>query len=122
MERWRPHHRPAQDQAGRLIEFGMQGRSAEQPMVAARFDLSHFPLGRTGTLNVRLQKFLAEAGVASRRASEKIILEGRAGVNGRAVTELGSKIDPAHDKVTVDVQPLRQKRKLYVALNKPPGY
>jgi len=71
---------------------------------------------------VRLQKFLADAGVASRRASEQIILEGRVAVNGQAVTALGSKVNPAHDKVTVDGQSLRPKRKLYIALNKPPGY
>lgn len=71
---------------------------------------------------VRLQKFLAEAGVASRRASEQIILEGRVSVNGRTVRELGSKIDEGHDKVTLDGAPVRQKRKLYIALNKPPGY
>ncbi len=71
---------------------------------------------------VRLQKFLAEAGVASRRASEKIILEGRVAVNGRTVSELGAKVDAAHDKVTVDGMPARTKRKFYVALNKPAGY
>src|SRR5882757_9398554 len=51
---------------------------------------------------VRLQKFLAEAGVASRRASEKIILEGRVSVNGATLMELGGKVDAAHDGVTVD--------------------
>jgi len=71
---------------------------------------------------VRLQKFLAEAGVASRRASEQIILEGRVSVNGRLATELGSKVDPAHDKVLFDGRLLKPKRKLYLALNKPPGY
>jgi len=71
---------------------------------------------------VRLHKFLADAGVASRRASERIILEGRASVNGQTVTELGSKVDPAHDKVVVDGKLLKPKRKLYIALNKPPGY
>src|SRR6185369_6851162 len=71
---------------------------------------------------VRLQKFLAEAGVASRRASEQIILEGRVTVNGETVRELGSKVDPARDKVSVDGRRLKQKRPLYVALNKPPGY
>lgn len=71
---------------------------------------------------VRLQKFLAEAGVASRRASEQVIREGRVSVNGRTVTELGTKIDPAHDKVSVDGRSLKPKRKLYIALNKPPGY
>jgi pseudouridine synthase len=73
-------------------------------------------------VNVRLQKYLAEAGVASRRASEKIILEGHVSVNGRTVTELGSRVDPGHDKVAVDGTPVRQKRKLYVAVNKPAGY
>jgi 23S rRNA pseudouridine2605 synthase len=73
-------------------------------------------------LNVRLQKFLSEAGVASRRAGEKIILEGRVSVNGRTVTELGGKVDPVHDRVMVDDVPVRTKRKAYVALNKPPGY
>ena len=71
---------------------------------------------------VRLQKFLAEAGVASRRASERIIYEGRVTVNGQAITELGTKIDPGHDKVAVDGRALKPKRKLYLALHKPPGY
>ncbi|HWF17697.1 MAG TPA: pseudouridine synthase [Verrucomicrobiae bacterium] len=71
---------------------------------------------------VRLQKFLAEAGIASRRASEKIILEGRVSVNGRTVNELGGKVDPVHDQVAVDGRMVRAKRKLYVALNKPSGY
>ena len=70
---------------------------------------------------VRLQKFLAEAGVASRRASEEIILAGRVSVNGRKITELGSKIDPVADKIAVDGEPVRIKRKLYVAINKPRG-
>ncbi len=69
---------------------------------------------------VRLQKYLAEAGVASRRASEKIILEGRVAVNGHVVQELGTRIEP-HAKVTVDGKPVRAKRKIYLALNKPPG-
>jgi pseudouridine synthase len=72
-------------------------------------------------LNVRLQKFLAEAGVASRRASEQYILEGRVTVNGKIIRLLGSKVDPLHDKVLVDGKPVRAKRKVYVALNKPPG-
>jgi pseudouridine synthase len=70
---------------------------------------------------LRLQKFLAEAGLASRRASEQIILAGRVSVNGHTVNQLGTKIDPLHDKVTVDGKPLRIRRKIYVALNKPPG-
>jgi 23S rRNA pseudouridine2605 synthase len=71
---------------------------------------------------VRLQKFLAEAGVASRRASEEIILAGRVAVNGHVARELGGRVDPEHDHVTLDGAPLRRKRKLYIALNKPRGY
>jgi 23S rRNA pseudouridine2605 synthase len=73
-------------------------------------------------LSVRLQKFLAEAGIASRRASEKIILAGRVAVNGRTVNELGAKVEPPGDRVTVDGAPVRVRRKMYVALNKPRGY
>jgi len=72
-------------------------------------------------LNVRLQKFLADAGVASRRAAEQIILAGRVSINGRPVRLLGTKVDPVHDPVTVDGRPVRAKRKLYVALHKPAG-
>jgi 23S rRNA pseudouridine2605 synthase len=71
---------------------------------------------------VRLQKFLAEAGVASRRASEQIILDGRVTVNGEPVRVLGTKIDPLHDEVAVDGMPVKVRRKLYIALNKPAGY
>jgi 23S rRNA pseudouridine2605 synthase len=70
---------------------------------------------------VRLQKFLAEAGLASRRASEQIILAGQVAVNGKTVNQLGVKVDPLHDKVTVDGKPVRVRRKIYVALNKPPA-
>src|SRR5512137_1150315 len=70
---------------------------------------------------VRLQKFLAEAGVASRRASEEIITAGRVTVNGTVVQELGTRVDPDHDRVQVDGRPIRVKRKVYLALNKPRG-
>jgi 23S rRNA pseudouridine2605 synthase len=70
---------------------------------------------------VRLQKYLADAGVASRRAAEKIILESRVEVNGRTVTELGTKVQPESDRVTVDGKPVRSKRKIYLAMNKPRG-
>jgi 23S rRNA pseudouridine2605 synthase len=70
---------------------------------------------------VRLQKFLAEAGVASRRVGEQMILDGQVAVNGETVRQLGSKVDPLHDRVTVDGKPVKAKRKLYVALNKPRG-
>lgn len=70
---------------------------------------------------VRLQKFLAEAGVASRRASERLIQAGRVCVNGQPARTLGVKVDPVSDTVTVDGTPARARRKLYVALHKPRG-
>jgi 23S rRNA pseudouridine2605 synthase len=70
-------------------------------------------------MHVRLQKFLADSGVASRRAGEQMILEGRVSVNGRVVRLLGTKVDADRDRVTVDGQPVRPKKKIYIALNKP---
>jgi len=70
-------------------------------------------------VQIRLQKFLAEAGVASRRAAEQFILDGRVSVNGQIVRLLGSKVDPLHDKVSVDGKLVRTKKKLYIALHKP---
>jgi len=70
---------------------------------------------------IRLQKFLAEAGVSSRRAGEQFILDGRVSVNGQPVRQLGTKVDPLHDEVAVDGQPVRVRRKVYVALHKPAG-
>lgn len=71
---------------------------------------------------VRLQKFLADSGVASRRAGEKIILAGRVTVNGVPIRELGTKVHPTQDRVLLDDRPLRPRKKLYVALHKPRGY
>jgi len=70
---------------------------------------------------VRLQKFLADAGVASRRASEEIIQAGRVAVNGEPVRTLGVKVDPERDHVKLDGKPVRARRRIYVALNKPRG-
>ena len=71
---------------------------------------------------VRLQKFMAECGVASRRASEALITEGRVRVNGQIVQELGKKIQPERDEVVVDGAKLRVKKKIYLALHKPRRY
>jgi 23S rRNA pseudouridine2605 synthase len=71
----------------------------------------------------RLQKIMAQAGIASRRASEEIIAAGRVMLNGTVVTEQGTKADPEKDEITVDGKPLRQPQKLrYFLLNKPLGY
>ena len=71
----------------------------------------------------RLQKYLASAGVASRRASEALIQEGRVSVNGKVVRELGTKVTPGVDKVLVDGKPVQQEEKMvYLLMNKPAGY
>jgi pseudouridine synthase len=71
---------------------------------------------------VRLQKFLAQAGVASRRASEQLILDGRIAVNGKPVKQLGVKVDPSKDRIALDGRVLKVRCKLHLALNKPRGY
>jgi len=71
----------------------------------------------------RLQKILAAAGVASRRKAEELISAGRVTVNGKVVTELGSKADPTTDTITVDGKPLQPAQRFaYLLLNKPKGY
>ena len=74
------------------------------------------------TAPIRLQKFLADAGVASRRSAEKIIAEGRVEVNGRKVTVTGSKVDPAVDRIKLDGRPVSTRKRIYLALHKPRGY
>jgi 23S rRNA pseudouridine2605 synthase len=71
---------------------------------------------------MRLNRFLAQAGVASRRRSDELISAGRVTVNGEAVTKLGTDIDPERDAIAVDGRPLERPSSFtYVMLNKPPG-
>ena len=71
----------------------------------------------------RLQKILSQAGIASRRASEQLMLEGRVAVNGVTVRELGTKADPARDDIRVDGRRIKiAERRRYLLLNKPRGY
>jgi 23S rRNA pseudouridine2605 synthase len=69
----------------------------------------------------RLQKILARAGLGSRRSCEQIILEGRVAVDGRRVTELGTRADPDSSRITVDGKPIHQERLVYYVVNKPRG-
>lgn len=72
---------------------------------------------------IRLQKYLAEAGIASRRKAEELILQGKVQVNGKVVTELGTKIVPGKDKVTYENKIVQiEHKKIYILLNKPIGY
>src|SRR5574342_314672 len=78
-------------------------------------------MGVTGiSMEVRLQKLIAGAGLASRRKAEALIAAGRLTVNGKVVTELGTKVDPARDHVKVDGKHLSQAQPfVYLLLNKP---
>lgn len=75
-------------------------------------------------MEIRLQKYLADAGVASRRKAEQLIQEGRVKVNDVVVKELGVKVTPQKDKVTFDnrVVKLAETKKVYILLHKPEGY
>jgi 23S rRNA pseudouridine2605 synthase len=74
-------------------------------------------------LRERLQKILSTAGIASRRAAESYITDGRVSVNGETVTELGSKADPDADDIRVDGRRVKTpQRRLYLLLYKPRGY
>lgn len=73
-------------------------------------------------MQMRLQKFLSQAGIASRRASEALILEGRVKVNGITVKELGTKVNPESDIIEVDGKVCNiNKEYVYILLNKPKG-
>ena len=72
---------------------------------------------------IRLQKYLANNGVASRRKAEEMILAGKVSVNGKVVTELGTKINPSLDKIVVEGKEIKQENEhIYILLNKPIGY
>jgi 23S rRNA pseudouridine2605 synthase len=77
---------------------------------------------RGGGEEVRLQTYLARAGVASRRASEELIAAGRVFVNGVSVTAPGTKVRPGVDRVAVDGQPVEEQPTTWLALHKPRGY
>jgi len=73
---------------------------------------------------IRLNKYLAQKGIASRREADRLIAAGKVKVNGRVVTEMGIKVDEENDQVEVDEQAIheRDEQLVYIALNKPIGY
>ncbi|MBU9714292.1 pseudouridine synthase [Evansella tamaricis] len=69
----------------------------------------------------RLQKVIAQSGLTSRRKAEELIIDGKVYVNGKKVTELGTKVDPNHDEVVVNGVPLDKEEPVYFMLYKPTG-
>lgn len=73
--------------------------------------------------SIRLQKYLAQCGISSRRRAEILIAEGRVSVDGQVTTEMGIRVTPGKNKVTFDGKPLElQEKPVYYLLNKPKGY
>ncbi len=66
---------------------------------------------------IRINKFLSESGISSRRKSEELILQGRVSVNGKIITDLAIKVDSEKDKVFLDGEKISPKRHLYFLLN-----
>lgn len=81
--------------------------------------MSHEPTPPKGE---RLQRVIAAHGVASRRAAENLIIDGRVTVNGKVVTELGVRVDPIKDAIRVNGRPLPKPAPRYIVLNKPSGF
>jgi 23S rRNA pseudouridine2605 synthase len=78
--------------------------------------------GEAASRGERLQKVLARAGVASRRAAEELIRQGRVKLDGRVTTELGTRVDPVRQRIEVDGEPIRAERPVHYLLNKPQGF
>jgi 23S rRNA pseudouridine2605 synthase len=89
-------------------------RGVDKPVVMA-------PPGDLGA-SVRLQKILARAGISSRRGGEALIEAGRVQVNGRVVRDMGTKVSPLHDQITVDGRAIELESAVYIVLNKPDGH
>lgn len=77
---------------------------------------------QTPATEVRLNKFIANSGICSRREADRLILAGAVTVNGQVVTELGSKVDVRHDTVLFGGEKLRGEEKVYIIMNKPKGF
>lgn len=101
-----PHRRPPTPSRGR----DQRGRDREGPAAAETTALGS---------EVRLQKVLARAGIRSRRGSELLIQAGRVRVNNRVVTELGTRVNPAVDRISVDGRPILLEAPIYIVLHKP---
>ena len=74
------------------------------------------------TQKIRLNKYLSDCGIASRRKTEEFIVQGRVSVNGKIINTLSCVIDPTKDKVALDGEMIKAKKHIYFLLNKPKGY
>src|SRR3954470_21529396 len=105
------HHRPHSSPNGKQRQI----RTTNRPPNATQQDHAE---SRGGD---RLQKVLAQAGIASRRDCEELVLAGRVEVDHTVVTELGTRVDPQQQEIRVDGEPLPRPKLSYFAVNKPVG-
>ena len=87
--------------------------------MAIRADL---PEGLINSMEERLQKIIAHAGICSRRKAEVYIANGRVAINGKTITRPGVKVDPEKATITVDGKTIQREKAVYILLNKPVGY
>lgn len=71
---------------------------------------------------IRINKYIAESGFCSRRAADQLILEGRVEINGKTISEPGTKVNPDKDNIRIDGEVLKPQKKVYYVLNKPSGF
>ncbi len=100
-------------------KFVIKGKTREKEKAGEK--AKTLEKGKAGGELIRLNKFISNSGVCSRREADRLIEAGAVTVNGKIVTELGTKVSP-NDKVSYDGQPIRREKMQYVLLNKPKGF
>ncbi|MBQ4461886.1 MAG: rRNA pseudouridine synthase [Bacteroidaceae bacterium] len=113
--------RPQQGGYGRRPQQGGYGRSQQQAVPSYKQPVEYKEIAYDPDELVRLNKFLANAGVCSRREADEFIQAGVVSVNGEVVTELGTKVKRS-DEIKFHDQPVNVEKKVYVLLNKPKDY
>ena len=109
--------KPSQSQASRAAKAIAQQRKSPQKSSPLN---SSQPRSQE-KIEQRINKVLAAAGLGSRRQVDELIEQGRVEINGKAITQVGTKVDPNRDAITVDGELLKKHRPVYFALNKPEG-
>lgn len=109
--------KPSFNKSGKKPTFSRDNKGGERPYKRRPKPAPTAPLDGS----IRLNKFLADAGIASRRQADELIKIGMVEVNGEMVTEMGYKVKP-NDEVRYDGKPLRAEKLVYVVLNKPKGF
>lgn len=97
-----------------------RGGARKRPAKKA-FKVTPMPVVIETDGKVRLNRFLASAGICSRRAADELIRTGRVSINGEAIQELGVRLDPMNDEVRLDGEIVVREKKVYVLFNKPKG-